>query len=114
MTRYRSHESRTDKLRQQKADLPISVSAEEFEGEDNHEDKIEYICKHCRRTLIKIHEEGEYYCNECSIAVFPEVDKDVRSKHKLVTPIGLNMEPCLSYLPEPNDLSRPDVQIKGD
>ena len=29
------------------------------------------------------------------------------------TPIGLNMEPCLSYLPEPNDLSKKPVEVKG-
>lgn len=110
MTRYRSHESRTDKLRQQKADLPISVSAEEFEGEE--EDKKEYICNHCRYSLAKIDEAGEYYCKHCSISSYPEVE-NVRSKHKLVTPIDLNTEPCLSYLPEPNDLSKPEVEIKG-
>jgi hypothetical protein len=25
----------------------------------------------------------------------------------------MNLEPCLSYLPEPNDLSKPEVEIKG-
>jgi DNA-directed RNA polymerase subunit RPC12/RpoP len=114
MTKYKSHESRLDKLRQQKADLPIAVSSEEFEGEEDN-DNIEYICKHCRRSLIKIHEEGEYYCNHCSISVFPEVDKDVRSKHKLVTPIGMNLEPCLSYPPDPNKefFSDKQTEIKG-
>lgn len=113
MTKYREYETRIEKLRQQKADLPISIAAEEFEGEEDKDNK-EYICKHCMRSLIKIHEDGEYYCNHCSISVFPEVE-DVRSKHKLVTPIGLNLEPCLSYLPDPNEQFFKDKkpEIKG-
>jgi hypothetical protein len=46
-------------------------------------------------------EEGEYYCNRCSISQYPEVEA-VRIKSKITTPLGLNSEPCLSYLPDAN------------
>jgi hypothetical protein len=113
MARYREYENRIERLRQQKADLPIAISEEEFNS-DSDSDSKEYICKHCMRRLVKIDEEGEWYCNHCSISQFPEVE-DVLSKHKLVTPIGLNLEPCLSYPPDPNEEYFKDKkpEIKG-
>lgn len=61
--------------------------------------------------MVKISQE-EYHCNHCNNSAYPEVEQ-LRSKSKITTPIGLNLEPCLSYLPEPNDLSKPPVEING-
>jgi len=61
--------------------------------------------------MVKI-SESEWFCNHCKSSAFPEVEQ-LRSKSKITTPIGLNLEPCLSYLPEPSDLSKKLVEIKG-
>jgi hypothetical protein len=45
--------------------------------------------------------EEEYYCIRCSISQYPDVEA-VRSKSKITTPLGLNFEPCQSYLPDAN------------
>ena len=48
--------------------------------------------------------DSEYYCKRCSISQYPESEA-VRSKSKITTPIGLNLEPSLSYLPDGPTLS---------
>jgi hypothetical protein len=55
MAKYREYENRLERLRQQKADLPIAISEEQFT--EDKDDNIEYICKHCMRRLAKIDEE---------------------------------------------------------
>ena len=67
-------------------DTPIAIS-EEYTKPDT----IEYVCNYCHCKLIKMSEE-EYYCNRCSISRYPDVE-DVRSKSKITTPIGINLEP---------------------
>jgi hypothetical protein len=80
------------------AHIPISIS-DEYTKPDN--DSIEYVCNYCHCSLIKMSEEGEYYCNRCSISQYPDVEA-VRSKSKITTPRGLNLKPCLSYLADAN------------
>lgn len=106
MTKYYEEQNRLEKIRQQKADLPISISAERTK-----EDKKRYYCNYCQYNLVKIADD-EWYCNHCKTSAYPQVEQ-LRSKCKITTPIGLNMEPCLSYLPEPNDLSKKPVEVKG-
>lgn len=90
------------------ADIPIAIS-DEYTKPDN--DNTQYVCSYCQCNLIKMSEEGEYYCNRCSISQYPDVE-DVRSKSRISTPLGLNLEPCLSYLPDPN-LQDNNPEIEG-
>ena len=106
MTKYFEEQNRIEKLRQQKADLPITIS-----GELTKEEKKAYYCPYCSYKMVKISEE-EYHCNHCKTSAFPEY-QNLRSKSKISTPIGLNLEPCLSYSPEPYDLSKPEVEVRG-
>ena len=106
MTKYYEEQNRIEKMRQQKADLPIAIS-----GEQAKEDKKRYYCNYCQYNLVKISEE-EWYCNHCKTSAYPQVEQ-LRSKSKITTPIGLNLEPCLSYLPEPDVLSKKPTEVKG-
>ena len=38
--------------------------------------------------------------------------EDLRSKSKITTPLGLNLEPCLSYLPDANPIPK-SVEPEG-
>jgi hypothetical protein len=102
MTKYYNNKQNLD------ADSPIAIS-EEYSKPDNH--GIEYVCNYCHFNLTKMSENGEYYCNRCSISQYPDVE-DVRSKSKITTPIGMNLEPALSYLPDPN-LKEANPEVKG-
>ena len=82
------------------ADTPLAIS-EEYTKEDT----IDYICSYCQCRLIKMSEDGEYYCNKCSISQYPDVE-DVQSKSKITTPLGMNLEPALSYAPDPNPIPK--------
>lgn len=106
MTKYYEEQQRIERLRQQKSDTPIAIS-----GEHTKEEKKAYYCPYCSYKMVKISEE-EYHCNHCNNSAFPEVEQ-LRTKSKISTPIGLNLEPCLSYAPEPYDLSKPEVEVKG-
>lgn len=106
MTKDYEEQQRIEKMRQQKADLPIAII-----GEHAKEDKKRYYCNYCQYNLVKISEE-EWYCNHCKTSAFPNIEQ-LRSKSKISTPIGLNLEPCLSYLPEPYDLSKNPIEPKG-
>jgi hypothetical protein len=55
--------------------------------------------------------EDEYYFNRCSVSQYPDIES-VRSKSRLSTPIGLNLEPCLSYLPDGNPTPK-DIEPEG-
>ena len=89
------------------ADIPISIS-EDYTKPDN----AQYFCLYCQRDLVLINaEDGEYYCKNCSISAYPE-HEDVRSKSKITTPLGLNLEPCLSYLPDANPIPK-SVEPEG-
>ncbi|CAN5539996.1 hypothetical protein BH18THE2_BH18THE2_28500 [soil metagenome] len=79
------------------ADTPTPIS-----DEYTKPDTIDFMCSYCQCKLLKMSDEGEYYCNRCSISQYPDVE-DVRSKTRITTPIGLNLEPCLSYAPDPNE-----------
>ena len=96
MTKYYEEQQRIEKSRQQKEDAPIAISGEQF----TESDKLQYYCNYCQCNLIKMSEE-EWYCNRCSISQFP-TQEEVRSKSRISTPLGLNLEPCLSYLPDAN------------
>ena len=88
-------------------DIPISI-ADQYTKEDNPQ----YFCSYCQRDLVLINaEDGEYYCKNCSISAYPE-HEDVRSKSKITTPLGLNLEPCLSYLPDANPIPK-SVEPEG-
>jgi len=76
------------------ADTPTPIS-DGYTKPDN----IEYVCSYCQCRSIKM-DDSEWYCNRCSISQYPDVEA-VRSKNRITTPIGLNLEPCLSYLPDP-------------
>lgn len=69
----------------------------------SNNDKAQYVCSYCQCNLAKINED-EWYCNRCSISQYPKVE-DVRSKSRITTPIGPNLEPCLSYAPDLNESS---------
>lgn len=105
MTKYYEEQNKIERMRQQKADLPIAINAEHAK-----EDKKRYYCNYCQYNLVKISAQ-EYFCNHCKTSAFPNIEQ-LRSKSKITTPIRLNMEPCLSYAPEPN-ISKPEVEIKG-
>lgn len=104
MTKYYDEQHKS-----KKEDTPIPISGEEFTKSDN----IEFICSFCQCRLIKMSED-EYYCNRCSISQYPDIES-VRSKSRITTPIGLNLEPCLSYTPDPNEAFFKDKspEIKG-
>jgi hypothetical protein len=106
MTKYYEEQNRIEKLRQQKADLPIAIS-----GEFTTEHKKAYYCDYCNYKMVKISDQ-EYFCNHCKTSAYPGYEQ-LRRKSKITTPMGLNLEPCLSYLPEHNDLSKKPVEIKG-
>lgn len=78
-------------------DTPIPIS-EEYTRPDN--DKTQYVCSYCQCNLAKINEE-EWYCNRCSLFQYPNIES-VRSKSRISTPIGLNMEPLVSYTEDPD------------
>lgn len=96
-----------DHTRKTKPDTPIAISGEKL----TKSDKPSYYCNYCQYKMVKISEE-EWHCNHCNNSAYPQVEQ-LRSKSKITTPIGMNLEPCLSYAPEPNDLSKPEVEIKG-
>ena len=56
-------------------------------------------------------DDSEWYCNRCCMSQYPEVE-DVRSKSRITTPIGLNLEPCLPYLPDANPTPK-DIEPEG-
>jgi hypothetical protein len=56
-------------------------------------------------------EGSEYYCNRRSISQYPDIEA-VRSKSKITTPLGLNLETCLSYLPDANSIPK-NIEPKG-
>jgi hypothetical protein len=93
------------------ADIPISISEE-----DTKPDSQIYFCSDCRRDLVLMNaEDGEYYCKTCSISSYPD-HEDVRTRSRLSTPIGLNLEPCLSYAPDANSIPKhvePEGAIKA-
>jgi ribosomal protein L37AE/L43A len=104
MTKYYGEQKRIDKIRQQKADLPIVIS-----GEHTKEDKKRYYCNYCQYNLVKI-SDNEWYCNHCKTSAYPQHEQ-LRSKSKITTPIGMNLEPCLSYAPDPNAQdNNPEIQ----
>ena len=106
MTKYYEEQNKIERMRQQKADLPIAINAEHAK-----EDRKRYYCNYCQYNLVKISDQ-EYFCNHCKTSAYPQVEQ-LRSKSKITTPIGLNMEPCLSYLPEPDNLSKKPIEPKG-
>ena len=53
------------------ADSPIAI-ADEYTKPDT----IDFICNYCQCRLIKMSEEGEYYCNKCSILQYPDVQDE--------------------------------------
>jgi hypothetical protein len=83
------------------ADIPISIS-DEYTKPDNN--KVEYVCDYCHCSMAKMSDQ-EWYCNRCSISQYPDVES-VRIKSKITTPMGMNLEPCLSYAPDPNPVPK--------
>jgi hypothetical protein len=79
-TKYYEEQNKIEKLRQQKADLPIAISG--------------------------------WFCNHCKSSAYPEVEQ-LRSKSRLSTPMGRNTDALISYSPEPDDLSKKPVEVKG-
>jgi hypothetical protein len=64
---------------------------------EEYENRI-YICPRCRRYLVKISAE-EHYCNNCNIPFWP-IRQQMREKHKLTTPEGVNKETFVATIPE--------------
>jgi DNA-directed RNA polymerase subunit RPC12/RpoP len=87
-------------------------------NEYNKDAQREYICNYCQRTLSRLidysGENPSLYCSYCSIEVIPEIEKDLRAKSKLEVPDGSDIEPSVSYPPDPNDINRnKDNELKG-
>lgn len=95
MTKYFEEQNKIERMRQQKADLPIAIS-----GENLRDNKKAYYCNDCQYKMVKISDD-EYHCNHCNNSAYPEVEQ-LRSKSKITTPIGMNLEPCLSYPKDPD------------
>ena len=107
MARYFEEQNRTEKMRQQKADLPIAISGEEY----TKPAKLRYFCSLCQFNLTRI-SETEYFCNHCKTSAYPS-NEEMRSKSRLSVPTGRNTDALISYSPEPDDLSKKSVEIKG-
>ena len=107
MTKYFEGQNKIERLRQQKADLPIAISGEEY----TKPEKPRYYCNNCNYNLVKI-SENEWFCNHCKSSVFP-TSEEVRSKSRLSVPTGRNTDSLISYSPEPDDLTRKPVEPQG-
>jgi hypothetical protein len=107
MTKYFEEQNKIEKMRQQKADLPIAISGEKF----TKEEKPRYYCNNCQFLMVKV-SESEWFCNHCKSSAYPEVEQ-LRSKSRLSAPNERNTAALISYSPEPDDLSKKPVEPKG-
>ena len=93
-----------------KPDTPISIPNYEYENRT-------FYCNYCQQTLNKLIDSSgqnpSWFCNNCSIEVFPTEEVGLRSKSRLTTPEP-NESPSISYPPDPNaNFYKKKTQIRG-
>jgi hypothetical protein len=93
-----------------KTGIPASITGIHIKETTRRDLELLHCHGHCQCSLIKMSED-EYYFNRCSVSQYPDIES-VRSKSRLSTPIGLNLEPCLSYLPDGNPTPK-DIEPEG-